>query len=272
MKTEITALMLVKNSVQGKGLPLLTKVVEQTSKITKEILVIDNGSEDDTVKQLKLLQNKLQLNMEIVEDKNKNYNSLRVKYAKKKIKTRYVLVVDDDEIATEGLIRCILREGRKYHIVNTKWNTYMHNKKLLESRRIYLVDLKNVELNKNITGPHQGFVSAETFKKIPRKYILRPKEELKHYSFKDVETLVKKTKRYAKAESEVLFMKNPKLNTLQVVFLLLFEVIRQLTYRTLLQKGYKTKLGMFFSLHNAISYEIDKYLFYVELQMKNKER
>ena len=265
---KITFLVVLKNLILNNKLNLFKKIMKQANRLSSNFLIVNNNSKDDTKKIIFNLKKYLRFNLEYYEDKRKEFDYLKYEYSKK-IKADYIFVLDDDEFITNNLLDEIKKNiNKKYKLFIFKWNTYLLNNCITNSKKPILFSRKFNILN-NTKEIHKQF-NWNKIRTLNNDYIYKSKNEIKHFSFLNVKNLFKKTDFYSKYEAEKLFEKNPNLSNFKVFFLFLNESFIYFFGSLFLQKGWKNLISFFYCF-NSVIYRWKKYIFYLELKYKYKK-
>ena len=267
MKKEITFLMLVKNINLNNKRKIFENAVKQANKISNKFLVVNNNSKDDTKKIIKNISKKYKLDLEYYEDKSLEFDYLKFFYSKK-IKTKYIFILDDDEIITDKLVSEIKTNMNKnFKLFIFKWNTYLFGKCITKSTKPILFR-NNFNMLSGSKELHKQF-NFDKIKKTNRKFIYKSKNEIKHFSFTNIKNLFDKTDFYSKIEAENLYKENKNLNNFEIFLRFFYESFIYFFGTLIFQGGWKNLVAFFYCL-NSINYRWKKYFYYVELKNKLK--
>mgnify|MGYP001080635392 CR=1 FL=1 len=207
MKSDLTILTATYNSQKT-----IEKTLKSTFGLVDEIIVIDNGSTDETIEIVK------KYNARLISYKGKNLG-LQYRKGLKNVKTAWVLVLDSDEYLSEELFNEI--------------KTLFLNKKNLEKYDGYFIPFQNHFLGKPINFGGENYKMLRLFKKdkvyitaekTHQKYILKSKkiaclkEKIIHHSYQSLWQTYKKFTYYAIEEARKKLKKNEKI-TLKKLFL-----------------------------------------------------
>jgi len=183
MVNKISVIILTKNS---------SKYIKECLNALKrfdEIVVIDNGSSDDTMSLVSLFSN-----VKLYESEFIGFGPLK-NFAISKTSNDWILSIDSDEIFTQVLVDEIVNlafdDRRIYAILR---DNYYHHR--LINCCGWEKDYVNRLFNKNMTKFNNRQVHESLMLKSPIR-VERLKNSFKHYSFDTVEQLLKKMDKYS---------------------------------------------------------------------------
>lgn len=266
MNPKIIIYMVVKNVSQRQE--LFEKVVSQASKISKNFFIVNHWSNDNTINIINNLKDKLNLNLELINEKFvwtmddmkwKYYKILKNKYWNNKT---YIFILDWDEVLDEKLIKEIKTLDYRNDIYMINRHTYLIKKCI--DRNTYLplfFKINSVEI-----APFEKF---HKLYKIKSNNIKKLKWILHHYSYMSIEHLIKKNIYYAKNEAIDLFKKKKKINNFMIFIRFLYEWTLYFLYTLFYHFNFLSLEWWFYSI-NWYVYKFYKYLFYLELKEKNE--
>ncbi|GAB4219287.1 MAG: glycosyltransferase family 2 protein [Candidatus Microgenomates bacterium] len=254
MKIKLSLLTATKNNQDT-----IEKTLKSAKGLVDEIVIIDNGSKDNTLKIAEKYQAK------IFYYKGKNLGR-QYKKGLMYVKNDWVMILDSDECLTHSL---------KIEI-----------KKLIKSKKInnfdgYIIPFQNHFLGKKIRYGGEDYKMLRLFKKnlimitpeaTHQKYILKSKKigylknKINHYSYRSIFNLLKKFTYYAVEEAKKKYQKNEK-SSIKKLFL---YPIHMFYARFIKDKGYQD--GLFrIPLDLAFAYmEFLTYLILFILTIKKK--
>ena len=250
MPIKISVIILTKNSEK------YLKKVLKALKDFEEVLIIDNGSTDNTLKITKEFKN-----CKIYKEKFIGFGPLKNK-ALMYTKNDWVLFVDSDEIVKKEMTEKIktldfTKENRIYSFLRDNY----YKNRLIQCcgwENDYVIRL----FNKNYTKFNNNLVHESVIIKKDAK-LLKIKEGIKHYSYASIEELLDKMQKYS-----TLFSKenNYKPSIIKLVLSPLFKFIKNYFFQKGFLYGY---IGFVISVSNANGV-LYKYLKLYE-KVKNSE-
>jgi len=249
-KNNISAVIITKNEEKN-----IVEVVKNVS-FADEVLVIDNSSEDQTVELAK------KSGAIVYVEKFSDYAQQR-NYALDKAKGNWILYVDADERVTPELKKEILKVTNEFNPIKTH----------------YIIERKNFYFGKHewpyIEQIERLFVRdklVEWYGKIhesPRTVGDKGKLTgyLKHYTHKNLSTMIKKTVTWSSVEAELLFKSNhPQMSWWRFLRIMLTKF----SDSYFAQGGWKVgAIGFIESMYQAFSYFV-VYAKLWEKQLKTK--
>ncbi len=168
-----------------KNYNILTNFLKKNKLIAK-IIYINDGSNDDTLKKLKSIKNK---NISIINNKNNCGKSHSIINALKKVKTKYVILIDCD-LPYIKYLKHVVYNLKKFNLVmvNRKINNFEYKKNTYQFLRHFMSnfigDFVEKKLNLQVNGDTQaglkGFRITNKIKK--QKFISK-------YYFFDIELI-----------------------------------------------------------------------------------
>lgn len=254
MKIKLSLLTATKNNED-----IIEKTLKSVKGLVNEIVIIDNGSKDNTLKIAKKYQAK------IIYYKGKNLGR-QYKKGLNYVKTNWVLILDSDESLSKNLLKEI--------------------KTLIKERKLsrfdgYIIPFQNHFLGRKINYGGENYKMLRLFKKnkimitdeaTHQKYILKSKKigylknKIIHYSYRSIIGVFKKFTYYAVEEAKKKYKNN---ETVSFKKLVLYP-LHMFYARFIKDKGYKD--GLFrIPLDLAFFYmEFLTYLILLILIIKNK--
>lgn len=262
----IKFLMLVKN-VESKSVDVFKNVISQASKLSKHFLIVDNGSTDNTKEIIKSFKG---LDIEYMYDNNKDYDYLKYKYSKK-LDSKYIFVLDDDEVLSNELIKELNNKlNGNIELFWIKWDTMFLNYNI--DKKLYKPTL--FRSDRNILSGNLGVHNLEDKSKIKSIHSnYKTKYSMKHYSFPDIEFMKDKSIEYAKKRSEMLFNKYGIISNKKLLTIFIKDSLSYLFYNLFVLRYITSIKGIFYSL-NALIVRYYMCLYYMERieKIKNLER
>lgn len=232
MSIEISVIILTKNSEK------YLKEVLESLKDFEEILIIDNGSTDNTVKITKEFKN-----CKIYKEKFIGFGPLKNK-ALIHAKNNWVLFVDSDEIAKKKMIEKIKiidfsEQNRVYSFLRDNY----YKKKLIKccgwenDYVIRLFNRKYTKFNDNLV--HESVIIKNDTK------LVKIKEGFKHYSYSSIKQLIDKMQYYSSLFAKENNYKPPLTKLILSPF---FRFIKNYFFQKGFLYGY---IGFVISISNA---------------------
>ena len=261
----ICFLMRIKN-VTEKSQSLFEKVIENATKLSKNFLIIDNGSTDNTKEIIFKLKEKLNINLCYLIDKNPYYDSLVGQYVNK-IKEEYTFVLADDEIITEALKDEIMEmlTKKKYLLFSIQFFTYFNNIPIDFNSRVYRLFKTTCRFfDSNADELHSEY-NKNKIKNIPKKELCKLKNPLLHYSYPTIDFYLNKIKRYTQYEGELLYQKKPNLTILRLFFYMFKRMITTTVYHLfIIRRCFFSFHAFIYMLHSIIVYPVQIIMYYLE--------
>jgi len=264
---DLTVLIILKNIIKNWKKELFTKVYNQASKLTNNFVIVNDNSEDETVNFLKSLDKNIKI---LNNDNNIFYDRLK-KQSVNLIKTEYVLILDDDEVLTDNLIKEIKENYQKYDIYFLQLRTlflWKYIDKIFQPR-LFKINFKNIVFADNIEQVHQQYkINTRNYKEFNVK-IYKTKYIIEHHSFLSIKYMFKKTFEYASNEAENMYKKKPNIWNFKLFFMYWKDVFYYLIIYLFYYKNIVSFRWILYSFNSAF-YQTIKYIIYIEKQLKWK--
>ena len=260
--------MVIRNVEKRKE--MLLEVIKQASKVSKDFLIIDHWSEDDTIKTIKKAEKDLDLNLELIEEefvgtmddmKWKYYKYLNNKY---KNTWTYILILDWDEVLDDKLVKEInsLKFIHDVYLIN-RHSYFVKHPIDRNSYLPLLFEVSSVEV-----APFELFHKLYSIKSKNTKKL---KWILHHYSYENLHSLVNKNIFYGENEWIELYKKNPNISNIMIFLKFLFEGTIYSLYTLFYHFNFLTLEWWFYSFNRWV-YKFYKRIFYYEQKEKSKEK
>ncbi len=233
------------------------RAIDSVKNIASEILVIDSGSTDNTVK---ISEEK---GAKVIFNKWQGYPK-QVQYGIDKARNEYILVIDADEEVSKELEKSILETFNPYPELpcyKVARKTFYLGKFL---EHTWYPEWR-IRLFRKDKAHYQGYLHETV---VCKGKIGKLKGDLYHYSFKSLKHQFQKAFSYGEITAKEMFRRGKRASLKHLIFNPLWSFIK--VY--FLQKGFLDgKRGFIASSYVAFSTFI-KYAFLYELQLKEKYR
>jgi glycosyltransferase involved in cell wall biosynthesis len=261
-------LVMVVRNVEPK-IELFTQVLSSASRVTRELYIIDHGSTDGSIDQIKRLSKEYNFKLHLFQEpfegtmdeiKWKYVNEIGLQIAG----DHYILLLDWDEVISDDLAIEINELDLK--------------------RSLYMIDRQTFFLGKIISHNDRlpllfrhGAVKVGAFKAVHDLYRIQTEDiqyldyPLLHYSFSDVNDLIKKTSFYTKIQAAEEYSQNPSLSRLVIFWRIFFSWIPLFIYTLVVKRNYRTLEWVLYSLNCAIS-EVYRMMYYLEMRADNSNK
>lgn len=267
---KITIFMVIRNVATRKR--LFMNVVKQASKVTKHFYFVNHGSTDNTIQIIESIAQQYSLSHTRIDEKftgtmdeikGKHYQILKKSLAWTWHIKEFIFILDWDEILSDTLIEEIKHEDMKQNVYLINRQTFLIHK-IIDKRSFLplLFEVNGVEIK-----PLQKF---HKLYQIKSQKIKKLKGKMRHYSYTNMNDMVKKNLYYAQWEAESLFEKNQKIWNYKIFFLFIKEGFLYFTYTLFYHDNWTHLEGWIFSFQWII-YKFYKYLFYYEMKCKKQE-
>ena len=194
-------------------------------KSIKEIIVVDDNSTDDTVKQLEKLKSKhLQVKI-FIKSLDHDFASQR-NFGISKSKYNWIFTIDPDEKPTKKLINFL------NHFDKHQYKSYAFKREDIflgqtlkhgENSHLYFIRLFNKNYGKFTGQVHEIWQSNKPIKKI--------NFTIRHYSHQTVKSFIQKINFYTDIRSHELYRKNVKTNMFEIIFFPMGKFIQDYFFR-----------------------------------------
>jgi len=202
---------------------IIEKTLKAAAAISDDIVIVDSGSSDETVRICKQYQ------CQVIETTwdgygpNKNKGIAAAKYD-------WILSLDADEVPDEALIQSLrnLELTNGYIAYTLKFSNYFCEKKIRfgvwgSDYHVRLFNKKNVEWNNDEV--HESLQFPQQIK------IVRVKGAVLHYTVNSVEDYIEKTTRYAKSSALKYYSKGKKASFVKLYISPVFTFLKHYIFR-----------------------------------------
>lgn len=262
--------MVIRNALDKRE--LVESVIRAAFKISNEFYIVNHWSTDSTssfIEELFFLDTRVRL--ELVNEsfvwtmddmKAKHYRLLSERSSVSE-DWKYIFILDWDELISDGLATeiCALDSKQDAYLINRR--TFLISEIIDRNNYLPLIFKPTaVEIN--------TFHKVHGLYKIHTKKIQKLKGILYHYSYANIDDLLKKTIYYGKIEAQELFEKNPNLSSFSLFFRWIYEGILYSSYLLFFHWNFLHLEWWFYSIW-YFCFKLFKYLYYIELKNEYKK-
>ncbi len=242
----------------------IDKCLKKISRIVDEVLVLDTGSEDDTVEKVKTYGAQV-FTFDWDNDFSKARNMLRDRAT-----NDWLLWIDGDEFFSHELIQEICEKlnsnsevaGYFFPRKNYFFGTWMKNGGNYPNYQLKM-------FKKSQSSPYEYRVHEKVQLKGTIEFMSHP---IDHYPYDSVESYFNKFNHYTSLDALKLKDKNVRINVGNTIVWLLIKPILRFTRRYILKQGFRDGFPGFFAIVFDVAGYIVRYIKLWELEKQQKEQ